>query len=107
MSNIDLILMFFALLLGTQLNRFVPLFLPQRWLAHPILQKLNRMLPLVIMLLLVLGSLSLPHSGGDYTMMIAQLCALTVVVLCYHYSKNVLLSIALGILSLNGVLFLL
>lgn len=106
MDNSYIIAMFIALLIGVQINRFLPLFLPQKFLTHPILQKLNQILPLVIMVLLVLTSLSFPHTGGSYLKLSAQVIALVIVILSYRWLKNVLISIALGILSLNSILFL-
>lgn len=105
MTNWEIILMLTALTLGTQLPRFVPLVLPKSLLAHPILQKLNKMLPLVIMLLLVLTSLSLPKANESYTLFSAQLLALISVVASYKWLNNILLSVALGILNLNVLLW--
>ncbi len=62
MSNSDILMMFAALVLGSQICRFLPEFLPKKVLSSPILQKLNKMLPLVIMLLLLLTSLSFPKT---------------------------------------------
>lgn len=107
MQTNDILMMFIALLLGTQLCRFIPEFLPKKVLAHPILQKLNKMLPLAIMLLLVLTSLRIPHNQAELPMFTAQVLALVCVVLSYKWWKNTLLSVALGILSLNGGLLVL
>lgn len=107
MPTSDILMMFIALLLGTQLCRFTPEFLPKKVLSHPILQKLNQMLPLVILLLLVLTSLSIPHNTQETPKFIAQLFALVCVVLSYKWWKNTLLSVALGILSLDGFLWVL
>lgn len=106
MENIDLILMLIALTLGTQICRFIPLIIPNSLLTHPILQKLNKMLPLVIMLLLVLTSLNIPTTG-EYTMLIAQIIALIGVLFSYKWFNNILLSVGLGILNINLLLWLL
>ncbi|RRN05451.1 AzlD domain-containing protein [Bibersteinia trehalosi] len=105
MPTTDILAMFAALMLGTQLCRFIPEFLPKKVLAHPILQKLNKTLPLVIMLLLVLTSLTIPHNNSDMPLLYAQLLALICVILSYKWFKNTLLSVALGIASLNGILW--
>lgn len=105
MTNWEIVLMLTALTLGTQLPRFVPLVLPKSLLAHPILQKLNKMLPLVIMLLLVLTSLSIPKAEESYTLLSVQLLALISVVASYKWRNNILLSVALGILNLNVLLW--
>lgn len=107
MQTNDILMMFIALFLGTQLCRFIPEFLPKKVLAHPILQKLNKMLPLVIMLLLVLTSLSIPHNQTELPLFSAQVLALICVMLSYKWLKNTLLSVALGIAGLNGFLWLL
>ncbi|AUI66994.1 MULTISPECIES: AzlD domain-containing protein [Glaesserella] len=107
METLDIIYMLIALVLGTQLCRFIPLFLPKSVLSSPILQKLNKMLPLVIMTLLVLTSLSLPKENEGYTLFLAQVIALILVIVSYKGFKNILLSVGLGILSLNGLLWVL
>lgn len=107
MQTNDILMMFIALLLGTQLCRFIPEFLPKKVLAHPILQKLNKMLPLVIMLLLVLTSLSIPKNRESFALFFAQILALGCVVGSYIWLKNTFLSVALGIIGLNGFLWLL
>lgn len=107
MQTNDILMMFIALFLGTQLCRFIPEFLPKKVLAHSILQKLNKMLPLVIMLLLVLTSLSIPHNQTELPLFSAQVLALICVMLSYKWLKNTLLSVALGIAGLNGFLWLL
>lgn len=106
MSNLDTVLMLIALTLGTQICRFIPLVIPKSFLSHPILQKLNRILPLVIMLLLVLTSLSMPTAEHGYSLFIAQLLALASVVVSYKWFSNILLSVGLGIVSLNLLLWL-
>lgn len=106
MSSNELLLMLAALILGTQLCRFLPTLLPKKVLSSPILQKLNKMLPLVIMVLLILTSLTLPTQQGNLTPFISQLLALVCVILSYLWLNNTLLSVALGILSFNGFLWL-
>lgn len=101
MTFSDILMMWAALILGTQLCRFLPTFLPKKVLASSILQKLNQMLPLVIMLLLLLTSLSVPSDSQGVPLLLAQIAALALVVLSYHKLKNTLLSVALGIVSLN------
>lgn len=107
METWDIILMLIALVLGTQLCRFIPLIFPKSLLAHPILQKLNTMLPLVIMLLLVLTSLTIPKTRADFPLLLAQILALISVILSYKWLNNILLSVGLGILNLNLLLWVL
>lgn len=73
MSTSEILMMFGALILGTQLCRFLPQFLPKKVLSAPILQKLNRTLPLVIMLLLLFTSLSMPKNSEGFTLSL-RLC---------------------------------
>ncbi|MDH2925021.1 branched-subunit amino acid transport protein AzlD [Nicoletella semolina] len=95
------------LMLGTQLCRFIPMVLPKSFLAHPLLQKLNKMLSLVIMVLLILTSLNLPTSGEGYTLFISQILALATVMVSYQWLNNILLSVVCGITSLNLLLYFL
>lgn len=101
MSTNDILIMFAALILGAQLCRFLPEFLPKKVLSSPILQKLNKMLPLVIMILLLLTSLTFPKNGEGFNTLFAQLFALVCVLGSYIWLKNTFLSVALGILGLN------
>lgn len=106
MEQLELVYMLIALVLGTQLCRFIPLVLPKSLLAHPVLQKLNKMLPLVIMILLVVTSIQLPDFGlnSGYSRFFAQLLALVAVIISYRWKKNILLSVGLGIILLNILL---
>lgn len=101
MNNNDILMMFAAIVLGVQICRFLPEFLPKKVLSSPILQKLNKILPLVIMILLVLTSLTFPQAGNDFKMLFAQLFALICVLTSYIWLKNTFFSVALGIAGLN------
>lgn len=107
MSINDILIMFLAVVFGAQVCRFLPEFLPKRVLSSPILQKLNEMLPLVIMLLLLFTSLKFPKSAEGLNMLLAQLLALVCVVGSYMLLKNTFLSVVLGIASINLFLFVL
>ncbi|MGX2975504.1 AzlD domain-containing protein [Ursidibacter arcticus] len=106
MDTLHIIYMLIALTLGTQLCRFLPFFLPKNLMDHPVLQKLNRILPLVIMALLLITSVSIPQNNQGYPLFSAQVLALVSVVISYKYLNNILLSVALGILNLNLLLWL-
>lgn len=106
METSSILAMFIALILGTQLCRFIPEFLPKKVLESPVLQKLNRMLPLAILILLVLTSINLPHQRAELPLFLAQVLALVLVVVSYQKLKNTFLSVALGIAGLNGVLWI-
>lgn len=101
MSTNDMLIMFSALVFGAQLCRFLPEFLPKKILSSPILQKLNKILPLVIMILLLLTSLTFPKNGEEFNTLFAQLFALVCVLGSYIWLQNTFLSVALGILGLN------
>lgn len=101
MSLNDILIMFVVLILGTQICRFLPEFLPKKILSSPILQKLNKTLPLVIMLLLLLTSLTFPKNGEGVHLILAQTLALIGVLGSYIWLKNTFLSVALGILGVN------
>lgn len=105
METQEIIYMLVALLLGTQLCRFIPLMLHKSALTHPILQKLNKILPLVIMILLVLTSLNLPKNSEGYPLFFAQIGALALVIMSYKWLKNILLSVGLGIVGINLLLW--
>lgn len=107
MSLNDILIMFVALVLGTQICRFLPEFLPKKVLSSPILQKLNKMLPLVIMLLLLLTSVTFPQNGESMNLFFAQILALVCVLASYIWLKNTFLSVALGILGVNVFLSIL
>lgn len=107
METLDILYLLLALFLGTQLCRFIPWFFPKKWLTLSTLQKLNKMLPLVIMLLLLLTSIKLPSETNGYALSLAQMLALVSVVLSYKWLNNILLSVSLGILNVNLLLWLL
>lgn len=108
MTHSEMIAMLLALAAGTMLCRFLPLMISANFLAHPILQKLNRMLPLAIMVILVLSSLDFPTtSSANYSMLIAQILAMVLVLLSYRWFNNMLLSVACGIAAINGILYFL
>lgn len=106
MTNLEMLLMLVALTCGTMLCRFLPMILPQALLVHPILQKLNKILPLTIMILLLLTSLHFPAQQAELRLFLAECCALVVVLASYRWWRNFLLSVVLGILFLNGFLAL-
>ena len=101
--------------LVTFLTRLTPLILPKRLLDAPLLLAVNKALPLSVMTLLILTSLHwqqpkpLPNamsmSLGLSPLLVAEILALLVVLLSYHWKKQLLLSMLVGIASLNGFLW--
>ncbi|RVU85171.1 AzlD domain-containing protein [Leucothrix sargassi] len=114
-DNFYLIAATFAMALVTLLTRLTPIILPKRLLDAPLLLAVNKALPLSVMTLLILTSLhwqqpkpmSMSMSLGLSPLLVAEILALVVVLLSYHWKKQLLLSMLVGIASLNGFLWVL
>ena len=116
-DNFYLIAATFAMALVTFLTRLTPIILPKRLLDVPLLLAVNKALPLSVMTLLSLTSLhwqqpkAMPNamivSLGLSPLLVAEILALLVVLLSYHWKKQLLLSMLVGIASLNGILWVL
>ena len=110
-DNFYLVAATFAMALVTFLTRITPIILPKRLLDAPLLLAVNKALPLSVMTLLILTSLHWqqpkPMSLGLSPLLVAEILALIVVLLSYHWKKQLLLSMLVGIASLNGFLWVL
>lgn len=116
-DNVYLVAATFAMALVTFLTRLTPIILPKRLLDAPLLLAVNKALPLSVMTLLILTSLhwqqpkpmpnAMSVSLGLSPLLVAEILALLVVLLSYHWKKQLLLSMLVGIASLNGFLWLL
>ena len=120
-DNVYLVAATFAMALVTFLTRLTPIILPKRLLDAPLLLAVNKALPLSVMTLLILTSLhwqqpkpmpnAMPNamsvSLGLSPLLMAEILALIVVLLSYHWKKQLLLSMLVGIASLNGFLWVL
>lgn len=116
-DNFYLVAATFAMALVTFLTRITPIILPKRLLDAPLLLAVNKALPLSVMTLLILTSLHwqqpkpMPNamniSLGLSPLLVAEILALIVVLLSYHWKKQLLLSMLVGIASLNGFLWVL
>ena len=114
-DNVYLIAATFAMALVTFLTRLTPIILPKRLLDAPLLLAVNKALPLSVMTLLILTSLhwqqpkampkAMNMSLGLSPLLVAEILALLVVLLSYHWKKQLLLSMLVGIASLNGFLW--
>lgn len=114
-DNVYLVAATFAMALVTFLTRITPIILPKRLLDAPLLLAVNKALPLSVMTLLILTSLHwqqpkpMPNamniSLGLSPLLVAEILALLVVLLSYHWKKQLLLSMLVGIASLNGFLW--
>ena len=110
-DNVYLVAATFAMALVTFLTRLTPIILPKRLLDAPLLLAVNKALPLSVMTLLILTSLHWQHpepismSLSLSPLLVAEILALLVVLLSYHWKKQLLLSMLVGIASLNGFLW--
>ena len=109
-DNVYLVAAIFTMALVTFLTRLTPIILPKRLLDAPLLLAVNKALPLSVMTLLILASLHwqpkpMSMSLGLSPLLVAEILALIVVLLSYHWKKQLLLSMLVGIASLNGFLW--
>jgi branched-subunit amino acid transport protein AzlD len=105
-----------AMAVVTFITRALPALIPQRLLNTPWLHRLNERLPLAVLVLLILTSLSyqglftgftLTAEAGQVAMLTAQIGALIIVLAIYHWSRQLLVSMIAGIAALNAILWLL
>lgn len=104
----------FAMAGVTFITRAVPALIPKKLLDTPWLHRLNESLPLSVMILLVLTSLSYQDlsartnsTSAELHLLLAQIGALILVLLVYHLSRQLLVSMVVGIVAINGLLWLL
>lgn len=91
----------------TLILRAFPTLVPQRLLRQRWLLALNFALPMAVMTILIMASLNLFTEHFTMTRLGAEIIALVFVLLSYIRWHNVLISLAVGIGSLNGLLLLL
>ena len=113
MSSSYLIFATFAMAAVTFITRALPALIPKKLLDTPWLHRLNESLPLSVMVLLILTSLSyqgLLQSTGinsaEMHLLMAQIGALLLVLFVYHISRQLLVSMIVGIAAINGFLWL-
>ena len=117
MSNSYLILATLAMAAVTFITRALPALIPKKLLDTPWLHRLNESLPLSVMVFLILTSLSyqgLSDNAGfqaglnsaEVHLFMAQIGALLLVLLIYHLSRQLLVSMIVGIAAINGFLWL-
>lgn len=109
-TPIYLIIAILAMAGVTFATRVMPIVLPQKVLNSPLLMAVNKGLPLAVMTLLILSSLQWVDEFKQFGMshlLLAQILALGVVLVSYHYWKQLFASMIIGIASLNGFLWLL
>ncbi len=112
MTSSYLILATLAMAGVTFITRAIPALIPQQLLDKPWLHRLNESLPLSVMVLLILTSLSYldlnlaTHlDSPELHLLLAQIGALALVVFIYHVSRQLLVSMIVGIAALNGLLW--
>ena len=113
MSSSYLILATFAMAAVTFVTRALPTLIPKKLLDTPWLHRLNESLPLSVMVLLILTSLSYQNlsvttgmHNAELHLLMAQIGALLLVLLIYHISRQLLVSMVVGIAAINGLLWL-
>ncbi|MDE4453750.1 AzlD domain-containing protein [Psychrobacter sp. DAB_AL62B] len=114
MTSSYLIIATFAMAAVTFVTRALPALIPKKLLDTPWLHRLNESLPLSVMVLLILTSLSyqgLSENTGlnsaEVHLLMAQIGALLLVLFVYHISRQLLVSMVVGIAAINGFLWLL
>ena len=113
MSSSYLIFATFAMAAVTFITRALPALIPKKLLDTPWLHRLNESLPLSVMALLILTSLSYQGLSGtaslnsaEVHLLMAQIGALLSVLVVYHLSRQLLISMIVGIAAINGFLWL-
>ena len=114
MTSSYLIMATFAMAAVTFVTRALPALIPKKLLDTPWLHRLNESLPLSVMVLLILTSLSYHDlskntglNSAELHLLIAQIGALLLVLFVYHISRQLLVSMIVGIAAINGFLWLL
>ncbi|MGP4713113.1 AzlD domain-containing protein [Psychrobacter sp. DM8] len=113
MTSSYLILATLAMAAVTFVTRALPVLIPKKVLDTPWLHRLNESLPLSVMVLLILTSLSYQElslgtrlNSAEMHLLLAQIGALTAVLFIYHISRQLLVSMLVGIATINGLLWL-
>lgn len=112
MTSSYLIFATLAMAAVTFVTRASPALLPKSLLDKPWLHRLNESLPLSVLMLLILGSLVIPTlsdmqaSAEDTQLLLSQIGALAVVLVIYHVSRQLLVSMVAGIAAINGFIWL-
>jgi len=113
MTSSYLIFATLAMAAVTFITRALPALIPRKILDTPWLHRLNESLPLSVMVLLILTSLSYQNLPADITinnselhLLMAQVGALILVLFVYHTSRQLLVSMVVGIAAINGLFWL-
>ena len=113
MTSSYLIFATLAMAMVTFITRALPALIPRKILDTPWLHRLNESLPLSVMVLLILTSLSYQNLPADIALsdpelhlLMAQVCALVLVLFIYHISRQLLVSMVVGIAAINGFVWI-
>lgn len=111
MDNTYLILATLVMATVTFITRALPAVTPQKILDKPWLHRLNESLPLSVMVLLIIVSLTYPDSlinwrDPDMHLLIAQIISLLTVLLIYHITRQLLIGMVTGIAMVNLMLWI-
>ncbi|MGP4863372.1 AzlD domain-containing protein [Psychrobacter sp. T6-5] len=113
MTSSYLIFATLAMAAVTFITRALPALIPRKVLDTPWLHRLNESLPLSLMVLLILTSLSYQNLPADIALndpklhlLMAQVCALILVLFIYHISRQLLVSMVVGIAAINGFVWI-
>jgi len=113
MTSSYLIFATFAMAAVTFITRALPALIPRKLLDTPWLHRLNESLPLSVMVLLILTSLSYQDvsttvalSDTELHLLMAQVGALILVLFIYHISRQLLVSMVVGIAAINALFWL-
>lgn len=86
--------------------RAFPTCVPRKLLDSPYLKTLNVAFPISVMTLLILSFLNFDYLNPDLMTLLSKILALALVLISYHYIKNIFVSIIIGVAALNGFLYL-
>lgn len=116
MSSSYLILAALVMAGVTFVTRAVPVLIPKKILDKPWLHQLNENLPLAVMVLLILVSLTYPSfdtanslfdlKDTNTQLFVAQVMTLFMVLALYHFTRQLFICMILGIAILNALLWL-
>ena len=113
MTSSYLVFATLAMAAVTFITRALPALIPRKVLDTPWLHRLNESLPLSVMVLLILTSLSYQNLPADIALsdpelhlLMAQVCALILVLFIYHISRQLLVSMVVGIAAINGFVWI-
>ena len=113
MTSSYLIVATLAMAAVTFITRAIPALIPQKLLDKPWLHRLNESLPLSVLVLLILTSLAYQElsfttslTDAALHLLLAQIGALLLVLFVYHISRQLLVSMVVGIAAINGLLWL-